>query len=73
MTYVVNLVDIECHQVIIRKDTIRRSGESPMVIGLVLHLFIKILKFRSTEEGMLKTSQELRMLSRSLSDLQSTI
>ena len=57
MTYVVNLVDIECHQVIIRKINIRRSGESPMVIGLVLHLFIKISKFRSTEKGMLKKDE----------------
>ena len=57
MTYVVNLVDIECHQVIIRKVTIRRSGESPMVIGLVLHLFINISKFRSTEKGMLKKDE----------------
>ena len=56
-TYVVNLVDIECHQVIIRKVAIRWSGELPLVIELVLHLFINISKFRSTEKGMLKKDE----------------
>ena len=56
-TYVVNLVAIECHQVLIRKVAIRRSGESPLVTELVLHLFINISKFRCTEKGLLKIDE----------------